>query len=253
MDSFLGAGHRSRTHTVLIVRAILDGRLGSTRPPRPIRHQLQVTFEAVRYPPGNASRNLSAMVRTCRTASSITRSRSALVVRRIGMYSRPSVSCASPNSFSACQMFPWTPEKGPLVSCSDQIGVMPQSAPRREIDAQPQAELRSNAQVATRRGVAVCRAQTLRVSDAIRYETTDDLFDQVTVVDQAARHVHGGDLVLPQRQEFANVHMIGQSAKLNNVLPKSQVPSGVSGVRNVSRTCFQLVIAKVRWRQPAPS
>ena len=67
------------------------------------------------------------MLRICRTASSITRSRSAPVVRRIGMYSVASFACASSNNFSACSIFPWTPDQELFIWCSDQIGVMPRS------------------------------------------------------------------------------------------------------------------------------
>ena len=49
-------------------------------------------------------------------------------------------------------------------------------------------------------------------------------------INQATRDVHVGDLVLAQRQELGSIHLIGQSAKLNDVLLKSQVPTGAGGV-----------------------
>ena len=45
-------------------------------------------------------------------------------------------------------------------------------------------------------------------------------------INQATRVVRVGDLVLAQRQELGSIYLIGQSAKLNDVLLKIQVPTG---------------------------
>ena len=67
------------------------------------------------------------------------------------------------------------------------------------------------------------------------------------VVPQFAWHIHVGDLALAQRNELTSVQLVRQPAQLNDVQPKSRVPSSEAARSRVAKTCFQLVIAKVRW------
>ena len=56
--------------------------------------------------------------------------------------------------------------------------------------------------------------------------TVSNFVDQAGAVGDAALHIHVGHLFLPQRQEFSRECLVGQSAKLSDVLPKRRVPDG---------------------------